>query len=99
VIVVTASFTCAPGEEDTLTEAARTVVAATKANEPGCLGYDCARDISDPALFVFIEKWADSAAIRGHVGTDHYQAFDQVAKRVARNAVIEMHTVEKTRTL
>jgi quinol monooxygenase YgiN len=99
VIVVNGTMTCAPGEEEALAEAARIVVAATKANEPDCLGYDCARNISDPSLFVFVEKWPDGAALRNHVGTDHYQAFNEVTKRVVQSQVVELHTVEKTRTL
>jgi quinol monooxygenase YgiN len=99
VIVVNGTMTCAPGEEEALAEAARTVVAATKANEPDCLAYDCARNISDPTLFVFVEKWPDGAALRNHVGTEHYQVFNEVIKRVVRSQVVELHTVEKTRTL
>ena len=99
MIVVNGTMTCAPGEEDTLAEAARTVVAATKANEPGCLGYECARNVSNPSLFIFVEKWPDGAALRDHVGTAHYQAFAEVTKRVVQSQAIELHTVEKTRTL
>lgn len=99
MIVVTGIMTGAPGSEDELADAARAVVASTNANEPDCIAYDCARDVCDPSRFFFVEKWTDGAALRSHTETEHYRAFSEVAKRTVRSQVIDIHTVEKTRTL
>lgn len=34
--------------------------------EPGCLAHDCHVDAADPGKLVFVERWADMAAVRAH---------------------------------
>ena len=34
--------------------------------EPGCLSHDCHIDAANPNRIVFIERWADMAAVRTH---------------------------------
>lgn len=35
-------------------------------SEPGCLAHNCHRDAEDPQRIVFVEEWADMAAVKTH---------------------------------
>ncbi|MCC6924303.1 putative quinol monooxygenase [Novosphingobium sp.] len=35
-------------------------------SEPGCLAHNCHIDAEDPLRIVFLEKWADMAAVKTH---------------------------------
>ncbi|THJ17894.1 MAG: antibiotic biosynthesis monooxygenase [Nitrospira sp. CG24B] len=39
--------------------------------ESGCLSYELLQNGSDPADFVFVEKWASAAAEQAHFATPH----------------------------
>jgi (4S)-4-hydroxy-5-phosphonooxypentane-2,3-dione isomerase len=57
--------------------------------EPGCKQFDVCRDPADPTQFVLYELYDDDAAIREHLQSAHFKAFDAlvrdwiVSKRVA----------------
>ncbi len=34
--------------------------------EPGCIAHNCHYDVEHPDRLVFVEKWADAAALRVH---------------------------------
>ena len=34
--------------------------------EPGCIAHNCHVDAEDPARIVFVEEWADMAAVKTH---------------------------------
>jgi quinol monooxygenase YgiN len=34
--------------------------------EPGCLAHNCHADAEDPNRIVFVEEWADMAAVKAH---------------------------------
>ncbi len=40
--------------------------------EPGCVSYDVARGIDDPAVFVLHEVWRDQAALETHYAEEHF---------------------------
>jgi len=42
--------------------------------ESGCLSYELLQNASDPADFVFVEKWANEAAEQAHFATPHVSA-------------------------
>jgi quinol monooxygenase YgiN len=42
--------------------------------ESGCLNYELLQNSSDPADFVFVEKWASAVAERAHFATPHVSA-------------------------
>jgi quinol monooxygenase YgiN len=42
--------------------------------EPGCLAYAISQVPDDPDHFVAYEQWRDLAALRDHLGTDHFAA-------------------------
>jgi quinol monooxygenase YgiN len=39
---------------------------ARSRKEPGCLAHNCHVDAEDPLRIVFIEEWADLAAVKAH---------------------------------
>lgn len=49
-------------------------------DEPGCLMFNVAQDDADPDVLHLFEVYRDEAAIDAHVGTPHFQRFDQVAR-------------------
>ena len=39
---------------------------ARSRSEPGCIAHNCHVDAEDPARIVFVELWADMAAVKAH---------------------------------
>ncbi len=59
------------------------IVEPTRA-EQGCLRYELHQSDTDPADFVFIEEWANSAAVAAHMRTAHIQeVFERAAPLLA----------------
>ena len=42
--------------------------------ETGCLAYELLQNRDDPTEFVFVEEWADDAALAAHFETEHIKA-------------------------
>lgn len=72
-IKIVATLLALPGQTRAVEHALRACVAPSRA-EPGCHFYDLHQDRNEPRRFVFIEGWADLAAIEQHKVTPHYQA-------------------------
>jgi quinol monooxygenase YgiN len=53
-----------------LLDAARTVIAATRA-EDGCVTYDLHQSITEPNEVVFVERWTSREALGKHFETPH----------------------------
>jgi quinol monooxygenase YgiN len=43
--------------------------------EPGCIAHNCHYDVENPDLLVFVEKWADGAALLAHFAAPKSGAF------------------------
>jgi len=43
--------------------------------EPGCLSYDVHVDLDNPLRLVFVERWADGAALQAHFRVPESVAF------------------------
>jgi len=48
--------------------------------EPGCLRYELFHNQANPAEMVFVEEWADDAALDTHLATAHLQSALSEAK-------------------
>ena len=92
---VVALVSVKPGEEDSFTAAARTCVAATRA-EPGVLHYELWREAEGERRFVFNELYVDDAAVQAHMASDHYKAFGLAARNLvaARPTIIATQPVD-----
>jgi len=65
------------GHEEAVAGILAAVVPPSQA-EPGCRLYTLHRDQSDPRRFVFIERWADQAALAEHEQTAHFLRLGQL---------------------
>ena len=94
-VKVVALVTVKPGEEDAFTTAARTCVAATRA-EAGVLHYDLWREAEGERRFVFNELYVDDAAVQAHITSDHFKAFGMAARTLAaaRPTIVVTHPVD-----
>ncbi|QIG43741.1 antibiotic biosynthesis monooxygenase [Nocardioides anomalus] len=99
MILATAYFHVRPGAADEFAAAAREVIARTTADEPGCVAYSCYREVLDEDQFVFVEEWQDLAAIGAHAQSEHFLAFDALARDLVDAQRVVLHTVEKSRTV
>ncbi|MEH3035753.1 MAG: putative quinol monooxygenase [Sphingomonas adhaesiva] len=70
------------GREEAFEAAARTCVAASRA-EPGVLHYDLWREAEGERRYVFNELYADQAAVQAHMTSDHFKAFGLAARDLA----------------
>jgi len=50
-------------------------------SEPGCISHEVSRDVEQPNRFVFVERWADMAALQVHF---RVEASRQFAKSLAQ---------------
>ena len=52
-------------------------------SEPGCISHDVHVDADEPLRLVFIERWADEAAVRMHFAVPASLEFVKAARRLA----------------
>ena len=81
-IKIVAFVSVKPGSEDAFTAAAKTCVAASRA-ESGVFHYDLWREQQGEKRFVFNELYADQAAVDAHMASDHFKAFGMAARDLA----------------
>jgi quinol monooxygenase YgiN len=81
-VKIVAFVTVKPGAEDAFIAAARTCVAASRA-EPGVLHYDLWRETEGDRRFVFNELYVDDAAVQAHMASDHFKALGLAARDLA----------------
>ena len=96
-VKVIAFVTVKPGQEDAFIAAARTCVAASRA-EPGVQHYELWREAQGAQRFVFNELYDDQAAVDAHMASDHFKAFGLAARDLAaaRPEIIVTHAIDVT---
>ncbi|MDM0040977.1 putative quinol monooxygenase [Variovorax sp. J22G21] len=52
-------------------------------SEPGCISHAVHRDAEHPLRLVFIEQWADAAALKAHFGVPASRGFAKTAGALA----------------
>jgi len=72
--VIVAKISACAGYEKYVAGRIDDLGAATR-RETGCLRYEIYRDLKDEAITLIYEVWANHAAWRQHVATQHLQAF------------------------
>jgi quinol monooxygenase YgiN len=73
MIGIVATLKVKPGMEQPFEAVAKELVAKVNANEPGCRLYALHHG-EQPNTYVFMERYADQAAVDAHRATDHYKA-------------------------
>jgi quinol monooxygenase YgiN len=69
---IIATLKAKAGSEAEFKAAALQLIAAVRANEPGCLLYTLNQGDA-PDTFIFIERYADEEALAAHRGTAHFK--------------------------
>jgi len=90
-LFIFARFHAKPGQEESVADALRDVLAPTRA-ESGCLAVEAHRGIRDPQLFYIHSRWHDEAAFERHGGLPHTVRF------IDRVQTLIDHPLEVTRT-
>lgn len=70
---VVATLKVKAGMEREFETVARELVAKVNANEPGCKLYALHRT-ETPGTYVFMERYADQAAVEAHRASDHFKS-------------------------
>jgi quinol monooxygenase YgiN len=85
MIVVTGSMTA---REDSFEEARRLSLEHVHRSrkEPGCLSHAVHIDCENPFRLVFIEQWADQAALSAHFGVSASREFVRALRPLAATA-------------
>ncbi len=74
MIGVIAKLTVTEGKEADFETAASALAHKVNANEDGCVLYELFKSKSDPSVYVFMEKYANQAALDAHGKTDYFLA-------------------------
>ncbi|MFZ2309060.1 MAG: putative quinol monooxygenase [Rhodoferax sp.] len=80
MIIVTGSAIAREGADAEMQEISLEHVLRSR-TEPGCISHEVSRDVEEPRRFVFVERWADMAALQVHFRVD---ASRQFAKALAQ---------------
>jgi quinol monooxygenase YgiN len=72
MIAITATLLAKAGQEADFEAVAMELAAQVRAHEPGCLLYQPCRT-ETPRTYVFIERYADEAALQAHRKTEHFR--------------------------
>lgn len=73
MIGIVATLKIKPGMEQPFEAVAKELVAKVNANEPGCRLYALHHG-EQPNTYVFMERYADQAAVDAHRATDYFKA-------------------------
>jgi quinol monooxygenase YgiN len=64
--------------------------------EPGCLAHNVHADCEDPSRLVFVEQWADMAALKAHFVVPESQAFVKAVRALSpARTVMRLYTAEE----
>ena len=74
MLIVAGHILIEPTHRSAATDAARVMMAATRA-EPGCISYTITADLEDDSLFHVFEEWRSAEDLQGHFHTPHMATF------------------------
>ena len=74
-LFIFARFHALPGQEKSVEDALRKIIAPTRQQEPGCLEIHIFRSIKDARLFYIHSRWVDEAAFDHHISQLYIKQF------------------------
>ncbi len=84
-----------PGKEDEAMAAFLGMVEKTEANEPGTVAYVLHRLQNDPSELVFFEAYADDAAFKSHMGSEHMKVMRAAFGELFDTTTVKMERLER----
>jgi len=81
MIIVSGILRLSPADLDTVREAARATIEATRAEE-GCRVYAFADDLTEPGLVRIYEEWDSRETLKAHGSTPHIQRWRETLRGV-----------------
>lgn len=97
MIVVTGSVTA---RADTIDEVERLSLehVLRSRTEPGCVSHSVQRDLENPLRLVFLEEWADRAAIETHFALPASRSFSKaISQLAAEPTTLRVYAAERVR--
>jgi quinol monooxygenase YgiN len=65
--------------------------------EPGCIAHNCHYDVEHPERLVFVEKWADAAALLAHFALKESREFVAAVSALSTEPpVLDIYRAETT---
>ena len=89
MIIILGHATVSPQHLDEALRISQAHVARSRL-EPGCLAHGVSRDADHPARLVFVEKWADMAAVQTHFAVPASREFAKALHKLST----EKNTIE-----
>ena len=97
MIIITGSAKIRPEHFDAALRLGAEHSARSRA-EPGCIAHNCHVDAEDPARIVFVEEWADMAAVKTHFAVPESGEFVRTLGDWAEGApVMRIYEAEEVR--
>jgi quinol monooxygenase YgiN len=90
---ILAYLTAKPGREAEFKEQMMAQARRCLANEPGCLQFDVAQDLNNPARLVMLEVYKDEAAVKAHQESQHFKDFRPVISELVADRRIEIFDI------
>lgn len=64
--------------------------------EPGCLAHNVHADCENPARLVFVERWADEAALKAHFAVPESRAFVKAVRALSpARTVMQLYNADE----
>jgi len=99
VILVTGRARVPAENRERFNEVATTMCAGSR-EDGGCSGYRVYEDLEQPEHYVFVEEWADEAALQSHFAHPHTATFmRELAGLLTGPADVVFHTTASARRL
>jgi len=97
MIIVMGSVVTTPETAEQITRLC-TAHSARSRGEPGCIAHNVHVDCEDPTRLVFVECWADMAALKAHFSVPESLAFvREVRALAAAPTEMKIYAAEETR--
>ena len=89
MIYVIATLRVRNDHRDAFLRDAQPLIAATR-EEPGCIFYDLAQSITEPARFTFVERWDSREALDAHFETSHIRHWRELCTTYVAETALEI---------
>ena len=86
---ITASFEMIEEHREAAMAALKEMVEATR-KEAGCISYILTQDRANPSKYMFLETWANEAALQAHRVAPHMKEFQKRMEGKRANRVVTM---------